>query len=45
MFCLETFILDIFQITEKKQQYKNKQFIGEQLTGNSEKNDLLVNFG
>ena len=25
MFCLETFILDIFQITEKKQQTENQQ--------------------
>ena len=25
MFCLETFILDIFQITEKKQQNTSKQ--------------------
>ena len=29
MFCLETFILDIFQITEKKQQTENQQLFDE----------------
>ena len=33
-FCLKTFILDILQITEKKQRNKNKQFVDEQLMGN-----------
>ena len=31
-FVLKTFILDIFQITEKKQQTKNQQFSDEHLT-------------
>ena len=30
IFCLETFILDIFQINDKKQCDKNKQLIDEQ---------------
>ena len=31
-FVLKTFISDIFQITEKKQQTKNQQFSDEHLT-------------